>query len=69
MELLNIFYSTLQSSAHPVDEVFEPELSPWKQADMAMEVRILVWKVAFNLLFACSYIFKTVNICVSTFQI
>ncbi|XP_010679516.3 uncharacterized protein LOC104894866 isoform X2 [Beta vulgaris subsp. vulgaris] len=44
MELLNIFYSTLQSSSRPVDEVIEPELAPWKPADMATEARILVWK-------------------------
>ncbi|XP_021714350.1 uncharacterized protein LOC110682332 isoform X2 [Chenopodium quinoa] len=44
MELLNIFYTTLQSSGQPVDEISQPELAPWKAPDMAAEVRILVWK-------------------------
>ncbi|XP_057544625.1 uncharacterized protein LOC130823840 isoform X3 [Amaranthus tricolor] len=44
MELLNIFYNTLQSDGRPVDEIIQPELVPWNPADMSTEARILVWK-------------------------
>ncbi|KAL2906378.1 putative vacuolar protein sorting-associated protein 13A [Bienertia sinuspersici] len=44
MGLLNMFYSTFQSSGQPVDEVFNSELPPWKPADIAADARILVWK-------------------------
>ncbi|GMH18990.1 hypothetical protein Nepgr_020831 [Nepenthes gracilis] len=44
MELVNILYSTMQSSGPPIDEDFQPKHAPWSSADMEMEARILVWK-------------------------
>ncbi|KAK9670363.1 hypothetical protein RND81_13G196500 [Saponaria officinalis] len=44
MELLSMFYNTIQSSVQPMDEVSAPEHAPWKLADMAAEARFLVWK-------------------------
>lgn len=44
MELLDIVYSTLQTSGQPAEEDFKPELAPWNPADMATKARILVRK-------------------------
>ncbi|XP_059643008.1 uncharacterized protein LOC132284858 [Cornus florida] len=44
MELLNIFYGTMENSGQPVVEKSQPEFAPWNPPDLATEARILVWR-------------------------
>ncbi|KAK4265962.1 hypothetical protein QN277_026944 [Acacia crassicarpa] len=44
MELLNIFYGTIESCSQPTADNFQAKLSSWSPADLATDGRILVWR-------------------------
>ncbi|ONK67151.1 uncharacterized protein A4U43_C06F16540 [Asparagus officinalis] len=44
MELLSIFYSTIESSSQDTDVSLRPGSLPWLPADLTTDARILVWR-------------------------
>ncbi|GAB2300237.1 hypothetical protein Dimus_034275 [Dionaea muscipula] len=43
VELVNMFYNTMQSTGPPMDDDIKPN-APWSSVDMDIEARVLVWK-------------------------
>lgn len=50
MELLNIFYGTMETRNLPASDNFQDELTPWSSVDLASDTKILVWRVCPQLL-------------------
>lgn len=44
MELLNIFYGTMETRNLPASDNFQDELTPWSSVDLASDTKILVWR-------------------------
>lgn len=47
MELLNILSGAMETCSQPIGDNFQAELTPWSPIDLAIDARILVWKVCF----------------------
>ena len=45
MELVNIFYGTMETSEQLVTDSLQTEFAPWNPPDLATDTRILVWRV------------------------
>ena len=45
MELLDIFYGTMDTCGQPAGNDFQAELTSWSSSDLASDAKILVWKV------------------------
>ncbi|ESR32528.1 hypothetical protein CICLE_v10004114mg [Citrus x clementina] len=43
MELVNIFYGTVETCGQPSVDNLRAELAPWNPADLAIDAKILVW--------------------------
>ena len=50
MELLNIFYGTIETCSLATGDDFRDELTPWSSADLASDAKILVWRVCLQFL-------------------
>lgn len=48
MELVNIFYGTMETCGQPSVDNLRAELAPWNPADLAIDAKILVWGVCLN---------------------
>ncbi|XP_071939359.1 uncharacterized protein [Coffea arabica] len=44
MELVNIFYGTMETSEQLVTDSLQTEFAPWNPPDLATDTRILVWR-------------------------
>ncbi|KAF7837665.1 putative vacuolar protein sorting-associated protein [Senna tora] len=44
MDLLNIFYGTIETCSQPTADNFQAKIAPWGPSDLATDGRILVWK-------------------------
>lgn len=59
MELLNLFYGTIETCSQPATDNSQAKLAPWSPADLAADCRILVWRVSPWIFVLCTCLWLT----------